>query len=68
MKKAIIKGMCCEGCAKDVKHVLESIYGISQVEVFCDEGYALFSGFVSKQVIADYLSQEGYQLVDVENI
>jgi len=68
MKKAIIKGICCEGCAKDVKHVLESIYGVSQVQVFCNEGYALFSGFVSKQVVADCLSEAGYQLEDIENV
>jgi copper chaperone CopZ len=68
MKKAIIKGMCCYGCAKDVKHILESIYGVSEVEVICNEGYAFFQGFVSKDVVADALESEGYQLIDIENI
>lgn len=68
MKKAIIKGMCCEGCARDVKKVLEGIYGISKVEVFCDEGYAIYEGFVSKKVISDILAEEGYQLVDIINV
>lgn len=65
MKKALIEGMCCEGCARDVKHLLESIYGISNVQVFAEQGYALFDGFISKKVIEGTLSQEGYRLVDI---
>jgi copper chaperone CopZ len=65
MKKAIIEGMCCEGCAKDVKFVLSSIYGISDVHVYLQEGYATFEGFVSKDVIASALLVEGYRLVDI---
>lgn len=66
MKKAWIDGICCEGCARDVKHVLESIYGISDVQVFCLEGYALFEGFVSHKVIEEALKEEGYSLKEIE--
>jgi copper chaperone CopZ len=65
MKKAIIQGMCCPGCAKDVKAVLSGIYGISNVQVFLEQGYALFDGYVSKEVIAATLEREGYHLVDI---
>jgi copper chaperone CopZ len=65
MKKAIIEGMCCAGCAKDVKAILSGIYGLTNVEVFLEKGYALFEGFVSKDVIAAALSEEGYKLVDL---
>ncbi|MBN2504017.1 MAG: heavy-metal-associated domain-containing protein [Bacilli bacterium] len=68
MKKAIIKGMCCEGCARDVKHVLESIYGITNVKVSCEDGTALFDGFVSKKIIEEALRKEGYQLTEISNV
>lgn len=65
MKKAIIEGMCCAGCAKDIKFVLSNIYGISDVSVSYEGGYALFDGFVSKDIIANALSDEGYRLIDI---
>jgi len=68
MKKAIIEGMCCEGCAKDVKFVLSNIYGLTDVKVFLTEGYATFEGFVSKEVISNALTLEGYRLVDLVKI
>ncbi|HRX92430.1 MAG TPA: heavy metal-associated domain-containing protein [Candidatus Izemoplasmatales bacterium] len=67
MKKAIIKGICCNGCAKDVQHILESIYGISDVTVSADEGYATFKGYVSEKVIASALEQKGYHLIEIIN-
>jgi copper chaperone CopZ len=66
MKKAIIEGMCCEGCACDVKSVLAGIYGITNVTVSLAEGFATFDGFVSKDVIAAALAEEGYRLVGIE--
>ncbi|MDD3842689.1 MAG: heavy metal-associated domain-containing protein [Candidatus Izemoplasmatales bacterium] len=68
MKKAIIEGMCCEGCAKDVKAILSNIYGISNVEVDLANGYALFEGYVATQVIAQALAAEGYRLVDIQKL
>jgi len=68
MKKAIIQGMCCQGCARDVKTVLSGIYGLSHVEVHLEDGYALFEGFVAKDIIASVLEAEGYHLVDIVKI
>ena len=68
MKKAIIEGMCCLGCAKDVKKILDGIFGISNVEVSLDGGYALFEGFVSTEVIAGALAPEGYRLIRIEKV
>jgi copper chaperone CopZ len=68
MKKAIIEGMCCEGCAKDVKFILSNIYGISDINVSLSGGYATFEGFVSKEVISSCLSQEGYRLIDIQKM
>jgi len=68
MKKAMIEGMCCAGCANDIKYILSNIYGISNVSVSFEEGYAIFDGFVSKDIIASALSDEGYRLIDIEKI
>lgn len=65
MKKAIIEGMCCTGCANDIKYVLTNIYGITNVTVSYEGGYATFDGFVSKDIIASALSDEGYRLIDI---
>ncbi len=62
MKKAIISNIHCEGCAKDIKNVLEHIYGISNVQVSFEGGYASFEGFVSNKVISQALLEEGYHL------
>ena len=67
MKKAFIENICCEGCARDVKHILESIYGISKVVVLCEGGYALYEGYVSAKVIEEALKEEGYHLVEIVN-
>jgi copper chaperone CopZ len=68
MKKAVIEGMCCEGCARDVKNVLSGIYGITNVVVNLSGGFATFDGFVSKEVVAEVLRAEGYRLVSLEKI
>lgn len=68
MKKALIEGMCCEGCARDVKNVLSALYGITNVKVDLASGCATFDGFVSKDVIAATLATEGYRLVSLEKI
>lgn len=68
MKKAIIEGMCCSGCANDIKYILSNIYGISNVSVSYENGYALFDGFVSKEIIAEALKDEGYRLVEIEKL
>lgn len=68
MKKAFISNIHCEGCAKDIKNVLEHIYGISNVSVSFDEGYALFDGFVSDKVITQALIEEGYHLEKIVKI
>ena len=62
MKKAFISNICCEGCARDVKFILENIYGITNVTVSLDGGYATFEGYVSEKVISQALEEEGYHL------
>lgn len=68
MKKARIEGICCEGCARDVKHLMESIYGISNVTVNVEEGSVSFDGFVSQKVIEATLEKEGYHVIEIIKI
>ena len=65
MKKIIIEGMNCQGCANDVFHILSGIYGLSNITVSYKEGYAMFDGFVSKEIMANALAQKGYRLVEL---
>ncbi len=68
MKKAIIEGMCCKGCAEEVKHIFKNIYGISNVEVSLDENTVIYEGFVSKRVIEEALQDTNYKLKSIEKV
>jgi copper chaperone CopZ len=68
MKKAIIDGMCCEGCARDINHIFKNIYGVTNVEVSLEGCYVLFDGFVSNDVISSALAVEGYKLLSIEKL
>lgn len=68
MKKAIIEGMCCKGCANEVKHIFESIYGISNVQVSQDKNYVTFDGYVSDRIISEALENTHYKLVLIEKV
>ncbi|HPJ23866.1 MAG TPA: heavy-metal-associated domain-containing protein [Bacillota bacterium] len=68
MKRAIVEGMCCTGCAEEVKHIFENIYGVSNVKVSIDTESVTYEGFVSKRVIDDALQGTGYTLKGIEKI
>lgn len=68
MKKAVIEGMCCKGCANEVKHIFESIYGISNVEVSEDKNYVTYDGYVSERIISEALENTHYKLVLIEKV
>jgi|AntAceMinimDraft_18_1070375.scaffolds.fasta_scaffold04928_3 copper chaperone CopZ len=66
MKKAIIDGMCCKGCANEVKHIFENIYGVNNVEISEDRTYVIYEGFVSKRIVQEALINTNYKLVNIE--
>lgn len=68
MKKAIIDGMCCKGCANEVKHIFENLYGVFNVKVSEDRTYITFEGYVSKRVIQEALADTNYELVNIEKV
>ncbi|MBN2541117.1 MAG: heavy-metal-associated domain-containing protein [Bacilli bacterium] len=68
MKKAIVEGMCCNGCAEEVKHIFQNIYGISNVSVDREEDAVTYEGFVSKRVIEEALHDTSYTLKSIQKI
>ncbi len=68
MKKAFIEGICCKGCAKEVQHIFENIYGVSNVVVEVDDGYVQFDGHVSERVIVQALEGTDYVLTKIEKV
>ncbi len=66
MKKAFMEGICCKGCAKEVQHIFEKIYGVSDVVVNVDDGYVQFEGHVSERVLNEALAGTDYVLVKIE--
>lgn len=68
MKKATLDNMCCEGCANEVKHIFENIYGISHVEVSVEDSSVTYEGYVSKRIIEEALRGTNYKLVKIEKI
>ncbi len=68
MKKAKVDGMCCDGCAQEVKHIFENIYGISTVSVSIDQSSVLYEGYVSKRIIEEALEGTNYKLIEIEKL
>ncbi len=68
MKKAKIKGMCCDGCAEEVKHIFKNLYGVSNVIVSREEETVEYEGFISKRVIEEALKGTSYSLIEIEKV
>ncbi len=68
MKRAFIEGMCCKGCANEVKHIFEKIYGVSNVSVSEDDSSVQYDGYISKRVIEESLKGTNYKLIRIEKI
>lgn len=68
MKKAFIEGMCCKGCANQVKHIFINLYGVTNVELSDDLSYVTFEGYVSKRVIVEALNNTNYKLIRIEKV
>ncbi|MBI9009620.1 MAG: heavy-metal-associated domain-containing protein [Tenericutes bacterium] len=66
MKKAIIDGMCCKGCANEVKNIFEHIYGVSNVKISDDNSFVTYEGYVSKRIVQEALAKTNYELVKIE--
>lgn len=67
-KTILIEGMMCSHCEMHVKNALESIDGVTSVNVSYKEGKAVI--FANKQIsndkIEDVISKEGYKVVEIK--
>ncbi len=69
MKRKIqIEGMRCNHCTSSVQEALESISGISEVEVRLDEKCAIVSGDVSDEAIKEAIDDIGFDVVAIMEV
>lgn len=62
MKKIIMKGICCKGCAKDLQKIFSQIYGVKNVKVSYKDCTVTYDGFVSKRVLLQALENTSYEI------
>lgn len=59
-----IEGMKCMHCVGNVKKVLESIEGLSDVEVDLDNNEARFEGTADVELIKKAIADKGFKVVE----
>ena len=63
--KLTIDGMSCNMCVRHVQEAIESVPGVSEVEVSLDKGSATFElGSASMAKIIDAIEVEGYSATE----
>lgn len=71
MKKRIfIEGMKCGNCANHVKEALNSIEGITNIDVHLSDKYAVIEAniSISDEIIESAVNSERYNVIKVEII
>ena len=70
MKKALsIEGMMCQNCVKHVTRALESVPGVTAVQVSLEDKTAVVecSDSVSEEALTSAVSDAGYEVVEIRN-
>ena len=70
MKKALsIEGMMCQNCVKHVTRALESVPGVTAVQVSLEDKTAAVecSDSVSEEALTSAVSDAGYEVVEIRN-
>jgi copper chaperone CopZ len=64
----MIDGMMCEHCVRHVKEALESVEGVTDINVSLEENKATVSADPGKiQAMVDAITAEDYEVTDVIN-
>ena len=63
MATVSIKGMSCPHCVASVKKALESIEGISNVEVSLEKNEASYDGNVNTDIVTEVITKIGFDTV-----
>jgi Cu+-exporting ATPase len=66
-KKVLITGMTCGHCSARVKEILETIEGVSKVEVNLEDKNAVLelTSEVSDGVIVNKINEVGYEVIEI---
>ena len=63
MATVSIKGMSCPHCTASTKKALESVPGISNVEVNLEQANAHYDGNVHSDIVEDAIRKIGFEVV-----
>jgi len=58
-----IKGMSCQHCVASTKKALESIEGVTDVNVSLEKGEASFTGKVDQATVEQAIKKIGFEVV-----
>ncbi|MGL5231831.1 MAG: heavy metal translocating P-type ATPase [Fusobacteriaceae bacterium] len=67
-RKVFIKGMSCVKCVNHVKVALESIPNVESVQVDLADKSAIISGNISEESIIKVLSENDYEVINIQEI
>ena len=67
-KKILIEGMSCNHCVGHVKEALEGLDGVSSVQVNLAEKNAVVETTVDDEKLKEVIEDEGYDVVNIENM
>lgn len=65
-KKLLIEGMSCNHCVAHVKEALESVEGVSSVEVSLEDNCAIVESTAADEILKEAVEEEGYDVVGIE--
>jgi copper chaperone len=58
-----IKGMSCQHCAGSTRKALETISGISNVQIDLEKGEATFEGQADIQIVKEAVAKIGFEVI-----
>ena len=64
MASVKIKGMSCQHCVASTTKALESLAGISRVQVDLEKGEARYEGEVDPLSVKEAIEKIGYEVID----
>lgn len=69
-KKIYIDGMTCDHCLNRVKHALEEVDKVKDVQVNLKENFALidFRGSIEDSLLTEVIDEAGYDVTKIEEV
>ena len=67
MMKVNIDGMSCGHCVGHIREALETLSGVTKIEVKLDEKAAYVEGTVSDETVRVAIEEAGYNVISIED-